>query len=145
MHVAETLDELVRDVSACVTLESLACGRGMPKSPKPRVRRHGGGGATATRSASFSKLPAFDVGERIADVVRVCRSERKRRRVEDTEQEIDDATLSSLTRFTDGMALAPYAPFLHFVPRLVNIVSVLATPPKSASVRMASLLALLHR
>lgn len=132
MRVDETLDELVRDVSACTTLESLACGRGMPKTPKPRVRRRGA--TAATHSASFSKLPVFDVGERIADVVRVCRAERKRRREGDVDERVDDATLSSLTRFTDGMALAPYAPFLHFVPRLVNIVRSLAALLKSASV-----------
>ena len=116
INLAETCDELLRDVAACATLESLACGKGMPKPPKARSRRRLGLGRPQQ-----SKAAPFDAHERVNEVVKACRNERRRRDTDD-DGGIDDARLSKLARFTDGAALAPYAPFLHFVPRLVNIV-----------------------
>lgn len=111
----EALAELVRDAAACVTLESLACGKGMPKAAPRRARRR----ATATRA---TKPPPFDMHERVHQVVQACRAERKRSLAATPEEDLSDARLSKLARFTDALALAPYTPFLHFVPRLVNIV-----------------------
>ena len=113
----ETFHELTRDVAAAATLESLVCGKGIPKQPKQRTRRRLALGRTVQRQA----VP-FDTNERVADVVKACRDERKRRIDEDAANSVDDATLSKYARFTDGMALKPYEPFLHYVPRLVNIV-----------------------
>ena len=112
-----TLSDLVRDASACATLESLACGKGMPKAPRVRARRRN----SATRSVPPKAAP-FDTHERVVDVVQACRVERKRRLALEPAEDLSDARLSKLARFTDGTVLAPYAPFLHFVPRLVNIV-----------------------
>ena len=120
-HMAETYDELVADVTACATLESLVCGKGMPKAPKLRLRRRSAGGRVA---ASPTKGTPFDTFERVSTVVKTCRAERKRARLEEVEADIRDETLSHHTRFTDTMALADYEPFLHYVPRLVNIVRV---------------------
>ena len=125
-HMSETYDELVADVSACATLESLVCGKGMPKPPKPRTRRRLG------RSAQpQTKGTPFDTYERVSTVVKACRVERKRARAEEVETDTSDETLCKQTRFTDSMALADYAPFLHYVPRLVNIVRACPslTPP----------------
>ena len=116
--MSDVLGELVRDVHACATLESLATGKGLPKPPKPRARRR----AAAPRGAAQPKAVPFDTHERVADVVQACREERKRQLAGAPEEDLSDARLSKLARFTDGAALAPYAPFLHFVPRLVNIV-----------------------
>lgn len=112
----EALAELVRDATACATLESLACGKGMPKAAQRRPRRR------APVVARASKAPPFDPHERVQEVVQACREERKRRLAIDPLEDVSDARVSKLARFTDGAALAPYAPFLHFVPRLVNIV-----------------------
>ena len=116
--IMETLHELTRDVLAAATLESLVCGKGIPKQPKQRTRRR----LPLGRPVQRSTVP-FDTNERVADVVKACRDERKRRVDEDAEQALDEATLSKYARFTDDMALKPYEPFLHYVPRLVNIVS----------------------
>ena len=118
-HMSETYDELVADVSACATLESLVCGKGMPKAPKPRARRRL---STGRGAQAQTKGTPFDTYERVSTVVKACRAERKRARLEEVEVDASDETLWKQTRFTDSMALADYAPFLHYVPRLVNIV-----------------------
>jgi len=118
-QMPETYDELVADVMACATLESLVCGKGMPKAPKPRARRRLAAGRGAQAQ---TKGTPFDTYERVSTVVKACRAERKRARAEEVQVDTTDETLSAQTRFTDSMALADYAPFLHYVPRLVNIV-----------------------
>ena len=118
-HLAGTYDELVADVSACATLESLVCGKGMPKAPKPRARRRL---ATGRGAQTQAKGTPFDTFERVSTVVKACRAERKRARAGEVEADTSDEMLFKNTRFTDSMALATYAPFLHYVPRLVNIV-----------------------
>jgi hypothetical protein len=123
-HMSETYDELIADVAACATLESLVCGKGMPKAPKPRARRRLG---NARSSQTPPKGTPFDTYERVSTVVKACRVERKRARLDEVEVDTSDETLCKHTRFTDSMALADYAPFLHYVPRLVNIVR----PPTS--------------
>lgn len=123
----EALAELVRDATACATLESLACGKGMPKAAQRRPRRR------APVVARASKAPPFDPHERVQEVVQACREERKRRLAIDPLEDVSDARVSKLARFTDGAALAPYAPFLHFVPRLVNIVTLAEAVPMPGS------------
>ena len=118
-QMSETYDELVADVSACATLESLVCGKGMPKAPKPRARRRM---ATGRGAQAQTKGTPFDTYDRVSTVVKACRTERKRARAEEKHVDTSDDALLKQTRFTDSMALADYAPFLHYVPRLVNIV-----------------------
>jgi len=118
-HMSETYDELVADVTACATLESLVCGKGMPKPPRPRARRRMG--ASRAGPAPTKGTP-FDTYDRVSTVVKACRAERKRARAEEVDVDTSDETLCRHTRFTDSMALSDYAPFLHYVPRLVNIV-----------------------
>ena len=113
----DVLGELVRDVHACATLESLATGKGFPKPPKPRARRR----VSALRTTQSKAVP-FDTHERVTEVVQACREERKRRLATAQEEDLSDERLGKLARFTDAAALQPFAPFLHFVPRLVNIV-----------------------
>jgi len=119
MHTDRALADLISDVAACETLESLVCGKGTPKPAKQRVRRRAG---AAGASRAPPKAAPFDTFNRVCVVVDACRAARKRLRERTAADALDDATLSKLARFTDGAALAPYAPFLHLVPRLVNIV-----------------------
>ena len=128
-HVmSDVLGELVRDVNACATLESLATGKGVPKPPKPRVRRR----TNAPRPLQAKAVP-FDTHERVNEVVQACREERKRKLAVTPNEDLSDELLSKLARFTDAAALAPYAPFLHFVPRLVNIVTLAEAVPMEGS------------
>jgi hypothetical protein len=125
MVLERTLVDLVHDVSACATLESLLCGKGKPKATKSRVRGRGNGTARSTGAtcvALSKEEKPFDTCECVRTVVDACRNARKRLRERTPDQPLDNAVLCKLARFTDNAALAPYAPFLHFVPRLVNIV-----------------------
>lgn len=118
----DTLSKLLHDVTSCPVLESLACGKGKLKPAKAR-RRAGGVDPLSVDTHEF------DVHERVTTVVNACREERKRRRVED--EELTDEHLSKLAKYTDKHNLVDYERFLHFVPRLVNIVRPL--PPILAS------------
>ena len=51
-----------------------------------------------------------------------CKEERKRS-LDDTKPDISDKALSKAARFTDKFNLKPYEPFLHYVPRIVNVVT----------------------
>ena len=137
--ISDVFGQLVRDVHACATLESLATGKGFPKAAKPRVRRRGGGAAVAAVSAAAAatargvapKAVPFDTHERVTEVVQACREARKRHLADAVEEDLSDERLSKLARFTDDAALAPFASFLHFVPRLVNIVRCYTASPFS--------------
>ena len=118
--VSETYDELLADVSACATLESLVCGKGTPKPIKTRSRCRPGVPRPAPKAVPFNAY------ERVSDVVKACRYERKRAPPNPESIEVENAELHKMARFTHGLALQDYAPFLHYVPRLVNIVSHLA-------------------
>ena len=133
---SETYDELVADVAACATLESLVCGKGVPKPTKQRARRSVGASVRPP-----AKVAPFNAYERVAQVVKACREERKRAVPEPNDDDIEDTELSKMARFTDGLALQDYAPFLHYVPRLVNIVRLPAfkahpLPSESTRVRV---------
>lgn len=114
---SETYDELVADVAACATFESLMCGKGVPKPTKQRASLRFGASMRPP-----AKVAPFNAYERVADVVKACREERKRAVPGPNDDDIDDTELCKMARFTDGLSLQDYAPFLHYVPRLVNIV-----------------------
>ena len=82
--------------------------------PRPTQQRQDGCGAVQPRS----------VNEILWKCILACRESRKRHREENAQPDnLDDASLSQLTRFTDQIAMDPYKQFLHYVPRLVNVVS----------------------
>jgi len=124
---SETYDEMVADVAACATMESLVCGKGMPKATKQRARRRPDPMHTPTTAVPFSAY------ERVAAVVKACRAERKRAPLDPNAGDVEDERLFKMARFTDGMALDNYAPFLHYVPRLVNIVTLAEAIPVKGS------------
>ena len=76
-----------------------------PKPVEPVLRRLATAAAKAGAKAAGAAPQTFRLGTSLTE-----------------DEALDDAALSKLARFTDGAALAPYAPFLHLVPRLVNIV-----------------------
>lgn len=119
----DLLKAVVGDVNACPILESLVCGKGMPKPPKQRARKGGRGRQSASSSTSE---PPFDAKAIIRKTVKQCRKIKELRQTCDL-LHVNDDTLCKYARFTDGVALAPFAPFLHYVPRLVNVVTVRAS------------------
>lgn len=138
--LSDVLGQLVRDVNACATLESLATGKGLPKPAKPRVRRRGKGAGTGSapvapsaRGGAAKAAVPFDTHERVTKVVQACREARKRHLADAVDEDLSDERLSKLARFTDDAALEPFASFLHFVPRLVNIVTLAEAVPMPGS------------
>ena len=73
-----------------------------------------------------------DVGTILEECIDACKATRKRiRENAGPAEDLSDHRLSQLTRFTEGMALDPYKQFLHYVPRLVNIVTVVLRTPNA--------------
>lgn len=73
-------------------------------------------------------------GELVHEAVEACRASRKRQRAEaGPPTDLSDAALSQFSRFTREMALKPFQSFLHFVPRLVNVVTLAEALPVPGS------------
>ena len=70
------------------------------------------------------------MGDMLRTCINACQESRKRHREESgPPEDTSDESLSQYTRFTDEIALDDYKQFLHYVPRLVNVVTVRVAPP----------------
>lgn len=141
----EALAELRADVGACEAFEGNLRGKELSTEPKSR--------GSKVLSKTPSKAPSKDVAATrrllsdrvettLTQCLDACKESRKRHREEAGPGEaLDDLSLSQLTRFTDQIALEPYKQFLHYVPRLVNVVTVrhLPTPPANTPYQSVSL------
>jgi hypothetical protein len=58
----------------------------------------------------------------VKNVIKVC-GEKRKQRPQDV-CDLSDEHLSNRARFTDKFNLRPYQHFMHYIPRLVNIVTV---------------------
>jgi hypothetical protein len=98
---------LVDDVENTVAMEHALEGKAWTK-PRQRARR---GGASARGVVQITR-----------EMLEAC----KRRRLETSVPtfEITDAAVSRMARFTDKFKLLPYEHFIHYVPRVVNVVTV---------------------
>lgn len=117
MAYAEKLRRVRADINAAVDLENRLGGK--PQQPKS--------------AADPTPLP-----ELLTRSVDACRAERKRKRDADGHggdgrSRVSDEELVSLARHAQNYALAPYRKFLHYVPRLVNVVSVAEAVPAEGS------------
>lgn len=65
--------------------------------------------------------------------VAACQAQRKRKRDAEGDGRVDDAELLELARHTRNYALHPFRKFLHYVPRLVNVVSLAEAVPAPGS------------
>ena len=113
------LSELQTDVATCQSLENGL--RGKQSSAEPKTR--------ASKGARKGGISATTVTRSVDDVLAVCidacKDSRKRHRAEaGAPDDTSDHGLSQYTRFTDEIALDVYKDFLHYVPRLVNVVTV---------------------
>ena len=104
----EAFATLVRDVRVAKRFEALL-------APKRESKKRGAAEPALVESVSFQAA-----AERVRDVVEAVAAARKRRRVKPPPDRSDRA-LCAMTRFTDKFALKPYEPFLHYVPRVVNV------------------------
>ena len=117
MPYAEKLRRVRADINAAVELENRLGG-------KPQLLKS---------SAEPTPLP-----ELLNRSVDACRAERKRKRDADGHGgdgrgRVSDDELVALARHAQNYALAPYRKFLHYVPRLVNVVSLAEAVPAEGS------------
>ena len=115
--------DLVCDVVSTLAMEQALGGRGPLKMPKPRGGRGRRGGTASAKVSTDAFIKPRSPVEIATQVLAACAAQRKRTPAERPPDTSDEA-LSKRARFTDKFALAPYAPFLHYVPRLVNVVTV---------------------
>lgn len=109
----EAFAVLKKDVDTCLALEARM--RGTRTAPTKGKKMDKRAPAVALKT----------VQEVLEASVSACGKKRKRMAEEAGPGESKEgAALSQYTRFTDAMALDPYKLFLHYVPRLVNVVTV---------------------
>ena len=114
----QALNALRVDIATCEGLENGLKG----KAAQPEIKSRGASKKEASSRASLVKRR--DVDEVLQKCLYACKESRKRHREESPASEpVDDSSLSQYTRFTREFALDPYKHFLHYVPRLVNVVS----------------------
>lgn len=66
----------------------------------------------------------YDADAAAADAAQLLeRAKRQRQANCDEPRDVSDAALSAAARFTDQWALAPYEPYMQYVPRVVNVVT----------------------
>jgi TATA-box binding protein (TBP) (component of TFIID and TFIIIB) len=81
---------------------------------------------------SKSDAEPTPLAELLDEALDACKAERKRKR-EDDDGLVGDGELLHLTRHTHNYALHPYRKFLHYVPRVVNVVSLAEAVPAPGS------------
>jgi len=109
---------LVADVASAIAMETALGGKGSLKIPKLRGRQR----KSSVLHPALSTEPRDPV--EIAEAV-LTECNRKRKAIEDdTVQYCTDEEMFKMARFTDKFNLRPYERFLHYVPRLVNVVTV---------------------
>ena len=87
------------------------------------------GGKAQKSKSDAEPTPLADLLDEALDA---CKAERKRKR-EDDDGLVGDGELLHLTRHTHNCALYPYRKFLHYVPRVVNVVSLAEAVPAPGS------------
>jgi len=117
--IQAAFDALVEDVAVSQTASQFLA-RKKPTNPR------------ADQSAPQTDAACDVVIGAVRKVVKELAAARKRQRVV-PEEAIDDLALSSQARFTDHLALANYAPFLQYVPRVVNVVTLAEAVPEQGS------------
>lgn len=111
----EAFKALQTDVATCQHFENTL--RGKPAAAESHSRSTKSSGHTA------APPPPRTVEAVLEDCMEACKASRKRH-IEEAGpgDDVSDAGLSQYARFTDGLALKDYEQFLHYVPRLVNVV-----------------------
>ena len=134
------MDRLLSDVTGCEDVENLLRGKDAPRVTQRRLPRSGergrGKGRGRGRGAGRVAHPPLPAARTVQQLVDSCIQACKKQRVAEEkaeEAEITVSALSQYSRFTDGMCLAPYERFLHYVPRLVNVVTLAEALPMPGS------------
>ena len=125
------LRSLEVDVATCKYLEDSLSGKSKSDSRARKARLIG---RPKDNSLTHIACEPRSVPDILKHVITACRTARKRSREEAGEgDDLSDAALSQYARFTKEIALKPYEPFLHYVPRLVNVVTLAEALPVPGS------------
>lgn len=112
----QALEALRADVVTCEALDNRM--RGRPEAGSTRGR-----GSKPLRKEELV-VQRRDTAAVLSGCLQACKQSRKRHVEEEAEGgDLSDEALSQYTRFTDQFSLQVYQQFLHYVPRLVNVVS----------------------
>lgn len=124
----EALDNLKLHIATCEQFENNLRGKKGVSTPSGyKVTK------TKRNKASVS-IPTIPVDQLLGECIEVCQQSRKRQQEDNRLPNLlPDAPLSQFTRFTDQIALNPYVQFLHYVPRLVNVVTLAEALPMPGS------------
>ena len=123
--------ELATDVVSTLAMDHAMAGKGPLKLSKTRSK---------SRKTAVNRLATNDLStirprnpvEIAETVLSVCR--RKRKVMSDMSgANITDDELCTMARFTDKFKLQPYQNFMHYVPRLVNVVTLAEAIPTPES------------
>ena len=106
------LQNVLRDVASCQSAEAML--RGKPRTALKRPGRGRGRG----RGRPL-QVPERDPSAAVRRTVRACRLVRGDR---EESAALSDQALSDVAEFVDGVDLSSYRAFLHYVPRIVNVV-----------------------
>lgn len=107
-------------------MENSLSGKGPLKLPKPR-----GQGKRFKGNSDPAPVPR-EPTEIMKSVLGECKKKRKSMSSKKATDTSDEA-LSKMARFTDKFNLKKYEPFLHYVPRLVNVVTLAEAIPVEGS------------
>jgi len=123
----EAFVSLYRDVQSTLEMEAAMAGKGPLKQAKPQGRKR------KDRESVESPPKAREATEITKTVLDACNAERAKAKVKAVKVDTSDEKLSSMARFTDRFNLKPYQGFLHYVPRLVNVVTLAEAIPVPGS------------
>lgn len=113
-ELTTTFQKLVDDIHTCTVMESLVCGRAYSPSHTKGKRKRDSESLDSQIERSISM---------VRETVEHC-SKTRNLHTERDKPDCSDKALCKLATFTDDMALEPFQPFLQYVPRLVNVVTV---------------------
>lgn len=123
----KAFEQLTLDIISTMYMESAIRGKGEPQITTCRKRSKKRESSGATRSDIFVMEPRDPV-EIAHKVIAACN--RKRKESEGGNEEcITDEALSKMAHFTDRFRLKPYERFMHYVPRIVNVVTLAEAIP----------------
>lgn len=86
-----------------------------------RARKSSKQSGDASDDGAAVHQAAVESSKRVAAVVRRKREHSEKQEAQQRVLDCDDAALSRVARFTDHLALQPYASLLKYVPRVVNV------------------------
>lgn len=128
------LQRLASDVASTLAMEGALTGKGVVKNPNARVR--------AKKNTQANQGVAVDPKPRdpfaiLDEVLTACKRKRNETgKVRDNA--VSPQLLDQMACFTDKFKLSPYQDFMHYVPRLVNVVTVrlpvVRAPPRFVTV-----------